>query len=74
MSLCSENIQKEPKIAISAAAGQYQLIFVSPEVLNMENSVFKRLVGSKVVRSRLGGVIIDEAHLCHQWYAQLREQ
>ena len=67
MSLCSENLQKDPKILQSAAAGQYQLIFLSPEVLSMENSVFRSLVGSKVIRGPLGGIVIDEVHLCHQW-------
>ena len=67
VSLNSENLRKEPQIATSAAAGQYQLLFVSPELLNMDNTVFKKLLASKVVHARLGGVIIDEAHLCHQW-------
>ena len=69
MSLCNENLNKDPKLVQSAAAGEYQLIFLAPELIGIESpcSVFKRLVGSKVVRGRLGGVIIDEAHLCYQW-------
>lgn len=68
VALCSQNLQKDPEIALSAAAGQFQLVFVAPELLSMENSAFKRLLASKVFRSRLGGVVIDEAHLCHLWY------
>lgn len=69
VSLCSENLHKDPKIAQRAVAGEYQLIFIAPEMLSMDSSssIFKRLVSSKVVHGRLGGVIIDEAHLCHQW-------
>lgn len=67
VSLCRENLHNEPKIALSAAAGEYRILFVTPELLTMENAVFKRLGSSKVVRAWLGRVIIDEAHLCHQW-------
>ena len=67
VSLSSENLHKKPKIAQSAAAGEYQLIFLSPELISVENPVFRKLLNSKVVHARVGGVIIDEAHLCHQW-------
>ncbi|MCW2783217.1 MAG: hypothetical protein JWR35_3666 [Marmoricola sp.] len=67
VALNSDNIRENPGIITKTIAGAYQLVFLSPEILSMENSTFTRLIASVTFRARLLGVVIDECHLCHQW-------
>ena len=67
MVLNSENIHAEPEIINKAANGHYQMVFLSAEMLSTGEEAFKNMVHSKIFRTRLLGVIVDEVHLCHQW-------
>jgi superfamily II DNA helicase RecQ len=47
--------------------GQYEMVYVSPEWCVISNPGFQILSASSTFRKRLGGIVIDEAHLCHAW-------
>ena len=47
--------------------GQFELVFVSPEWCVPHNKNVQALVQSETFRKRIGGIVIDEAHLVHGW-------
>jgi superfamily II DNA helicase RecQ len=47
--------------------GQFELVFVSPEWCVPHNTKFQALTGSATFRKRIGGIVVDEAHLVHGW-------
>lgn len=68
----------DPTLLQRAASGEFQVVIICPEFLDMTNYAFKKLVswrskgGMKVCGSvfaqRLLVGVIDKAHLCEHWY------
>ena len=51
------------------AAGKFQIVFSSPEMLFMSQR-WRTMLTSETYSSRIQALIIDEAHTCKQWHAQ----
>lgn len=47
-------------------AGHYTIVYSSPESL-LSNDVIRELIGSKVYKERVVGVVVDEAHCISHW-------
>jgi len=49
------------------AAGEFQIVFSSPEMLFMSKH-WRNMLTSDVYSSQLQAFVIDEAHTCKKWY------
>jgi superfamily II DNA helicase RecQ len=47
-------------------SGNYTIVYSSPESL-LSNEVIRELIGSKVYKERVVGVVVDEAHCISHW-------
>ena len=61
-------VADNPGIIPKAMNGVYQLIFICPEMLKANHPIFQQMSQSKTFQKRLLGFIIDEVHLCYQWF------
>ena len=46
--------------------GNYQLVYITPELL-IEKTRWRKLLSSSVYEDRLKGFVIDEAHCVKKW-------
>ena len=58
----SESSVKDDKLI----SGHYSIVYSSPESL-LSNEVVRELIGSKVYKERVVGVVVDEAHCISHW-------
>lgn len=49
------------------AEGAYQVIFIAPEFVSLENPQCVRILKSTSLRSRIIGLVVDEGHSVHNW-------
>lgn len=49
------------------AAGEFQIVFSSPEMLFMRK-YWRNMLSSDIYACQLKGLVIDEAHTCKKWY------
>ena len=47
-------------------SGHYTFVYSSPELL-LSNEAVRELIGSKVYKERVVGVVVDEAHCISHW-------
>lgn len=65
--LHQNQLKEHPEIVGEVLSGKFQLVFMCPEVLNINNAMFKKMVSNKGFCGRVFSIVIDEVHLCQQW-------
>lgn len=76
--LTRKTLREDPDMINRAAAGEYSMVFISPEMINLRDANFEKLLGMGRKGGRRGGkksgfsdklfaIIVDEAHLCYTW-------
>ena len=59
--------QEEKMVKDGVLKGQYQLLFIRPELLIM-NLQWREMLRSEVYQQNLVGLAVDEAHCVTKWY------